>query len=126
MDEETEAGGEKTSAHNLTGSERRSVANPELAQPQVWYHPLPFRGDSIIAFPDSWPGLGLGQPEALSAGAGEGPCPYLPRLSALPHPPGAANTDVQLAFSLFQSQLSCRPELPAKLHILGENCRQAG
>lgn len=32
-----------------------------LAQPQTWYHPLPFQGESIIPFPDKSPGQGLGQ-----------------------------------------------------------------
>lgn len=41
-------------------------------------------------------------------------------------PSQAANTDVPFAFSLFQPQDSWSLAPPAKLHIPGKNCRQAG
>ena len=51
------------------------------------------------------------------------PClsPSLPSLLSR-----AAHTSVLLVFYLFQSQPFCYPAPPAKPHILGENCRQAG
>lgn len=59
-------------------------------------------------------------------GAREGPCPYLPKLRALPHPPEPQTQMFSLLFPFFSHSPPSRPELPAKLHILGEDCRQAG
>ena len=105
-----------------------TAANPALggSAPGLPPTPFPSKGTSVTVFPRqlAWPGPraagGMRARELAQVHARI--CPS----STLSLTLRAADTDAPLAFSLFQSQGSWVPAPPAKLHILGEDGRQAG